>query len=122
MVARLRCLKDGPRAPMIVLSFGNNHLSPVRAGLLPLLVGQTIRIDPTVLDEHDLQECKWLLGVHTILIAVAGEELLTRFDGASCYYPDFPMNDFEATVFLSLRTSFVYSCSRAIVHPIMWVS
>ena len=47
------------------------------------------RFDPTVLDEHDLQECKWPFIVHSVLVAVAGEGLLTRFYSASCYLTRF---------------------------------
>ncbi len=58
-VARVRCLEDGPRAlkssHLVVLSFGNNHLAPICAGLLPLLVCQAVEFDPKVLDTHDLQ-------------------------------------------------------------------
>ena len=105
-VAKVKYLEDGPRmtksSHLVVLSFGSNYLAPFRAGLLPLLVCQAIRFDPTLLDEHDLPECnKWSFRVHPILVvARRWKELLTRFDGVSCYYHVFVMNDFEAAVFL----------------------
>jgi hypothetical protein len=107
------CPEDEPRAPksslLVVLSFSNNHLASVRSGLLQLLGFQVIRFDPTVLDEHDLQDCKWPFRIHPVLIAVAGEELPTRFDGASCFYHHLPMHVFEAAVYLLLCTSPSYS-------------